>query len=74
MTINRVLRSIRRIYCRHKNTVFLREDSPEPRGGAYPVRCCLDCGKLDWANVTLLGKSRYVEYWVHHPLWVRGGA
>ncbi|WP_321354569.1 hypothetical protein [Pseudomonas extremaustralis] len=55
-------RLIRRLYCKHQSNVWLRENAVEPKGGVYPVRCCLDCGKLIWAKTTVEDRTAKVEY------------
>jgi len=61
MNTNRVVRAIRRIYCSHQSVVWLRELADKPQGGVYPVKCCLDCGKLTWANMTPPGTYTYLK-------------
>lgn len=59
--MNSIKRLIRRLYCKHQSSVWLRENAVEPKGGAYPVRCCLDCGKLTWAAITAPGHVTYLN-------------
>lgn len=61
MKIQAVQRLIRRLYCKHQSSVWLREWADKPRGGIYPVRCCLDCGKLTWATITAPGCVTYLN-------------
>ncbi|WEX18954.1 hypothetical protein P2T68_17055 [Pseudomonas sp. G11] len=60
--MNAIKRLIGRLYCKHQSSVWLCENAVEPKSGVYPVRCCLDCGKLIWAKTTVEGGTAKVEY------------
>lgn len=60
-------RLLRRIRCKHSEYVWLRENSSSPKGGTYPVKCCLDCGKLTWAVTIVPGRVQYLNPIKLHP-------
>lgn len=61
MNIMTIRRAILRLRCKHKRCVWLREWTDKPQGGVYPVKCCLDCGKLTWATITAPGHVTYLN-------------
>ncbi len=54
-------RLFRRLRCKHLNRVWLHERFIGLEGGDYPARCCLDCGKLNWAVMTSPGTYRFLN-------------